>query len=220
MKFYRLSIDEGKRKKYACAFPAFGYPTEEISCNICGRKWNSFKNVYEQHLSYPIVFTNDNFTDFVWCEFDCMVSHEVKVWFEEMNIKNVRFVEMPVVSKSEMDSAYIKQLRDKGYTTNNLHDYKPRYYRLGSYIGANLHVDAKIVWVNSGDNVCSHCGYGVGYQPLEYFVPDCISLDSWDGSDLFKVQEYMGALFCSDKLKQLIEEKGFKGILFKEVQVK
>ena len=121
MNFYRLSIDEGKRKKYTWAFPAFGYPTEEINCDVCGRKWNSFTKIYEQHISYPIVFTNDNFTDFISCEADCMVSQEVKEWLETINIKNARFSEMPVISKSEMDPTYIKQARDDGYNVNKFH---------------------------------------------------------------------------------------------------
>ncbi len=220
VKFYKLFTDEGKRKKYAWAFPAFGYPTEEINCNVCGRKWNSFKKIFEQHLSYPIVFTNDNFTDFISCEADYMVSQEVKEWFEEINVKNVRFAEMSVISKSEMDTIYIKQARDKGYNVNRFHDIKPRYYRLGSYIGAELHKDSKVVWVDKGDDICPHCGYGVGYRPLEYFAPDYILFDSWNGSDLFKVQEYAGTLFCTEKLKLLIEEKEFKGILFEEIQAK
>lgn len=219
MKFYSISIDE-RKKKYASSFPAFGYPTEEIVCNVCGRKWSSFKKMYEEHRSYTIAFTNDYFSDFMSCEFDYLVNEKVKKYLEEKNIKNVRFAEMPVISKSEIKETMIKEISDKGYDINKMHDLKPKYYRLGSNFGAKLHPDSKVIWMDDGEGRCKHCKYGVGYYPTEFFVPECISLDSWDGSDLFKVKEFMGKLFCTEKLKLLIEEKNFTGVLFKQITCK
>ena len=101
-----------------------------------------------------------------------------------------------------------------------MHDFKPQYYRLGSYFGARLHPDSKVIWMEDGKDRCKHCGYGVGYYPMDFFAPECIERDSWDGSDLFKVEELMGKLFCTEKLKLLIEEQRFTGVLFKQIPSK
>ena len=54
-----------------------------------------------------------------------------------------------------------------------MHDFKPQYYRLGSYFGARLHPDSKVIWMEDGKDRCKHCGYGVGYYPMDFFAPEC-----------------------------------------------
>ena len=220
MKFYQLRVDIGKRKHYAYSFPAYGYPTEQIHCSICGRVWNSSKKIYDDLLSYPIVFTSDYFADFITIEGETIINEKVKNFFESMKIQGIKFTAMPVVGRGEMDQQLIKKYRDAGQEVKRFHDLKPTYYRFSVPIGAKAHDDSTFYWVDEGEYVCKSCGYGVGYRQVDYFAPLVILLDSWNGSDFFRVQECGLQLFCTEQFKNMLEEQKFTGLIFKEIQAK
>ncbi len=220
MLFYRLGIEEGRRKKYAWAFPPFETDDILVECEICGRKWNDLSEGIEKNTPYPITFTNNYFPDYMCCQGIDLVSQYMKETIENSGISVAKFAKMPVVGKSEFTKEKIKELRDDGYNINKLHDEKPIYYRLGTDVGAVLHSDSNVVWIDEGEYVCKHCGYGVGYEQMDYFAPEYIQLDSWNGNDLFKVREFMGAFYCTERFKKLSEEAKFTGIEFEEIEAR
>lgn len=220
MIFYRLIVEEGKRKKYAWAFPPFETDDILVECDHCGRKWYNCEDGFLNNSAYPITFSNNYFPDFLCCQALILVSQRMKEIIEKNDIQTAKFTEMPVVGKSEFSKEQLKELYDDGYNIKKLHDEKPIYYRLGTDIGAVLHRDSNVVWIDKGEYVCKHCGYGVGYKQLDYSAPEYIELDSWNGNDLFKVREFMGAFYCTEKFKKLSEEAKFTGIEFEEVEAR
>ena len=220
MKFYRLSTDEGRPKKYAWAFPTYGYPTQTVECDICGRSWNTFENIFDKNISFSITFTNNHFADFIACEAFHMTNQSVKNWCESNGISSVIFTKMPIIGKSEFTKEALKSCRERGYNTAKFHDEKPVYYMLSATVGAKLHPDSGVQWVDKGDWVCPHCGYGVGYKKEDYGKPDCIELSSWNGNDLFKVREYDATLFCTEKFKHMCQDARVSGIIFDEIVAK
>ena len=218
MIFYRLTVEEGKRRKYAWAFPPFETDDEIVECDFCGRKWNNCKKGFLNNTTYPITFSNNYFPDYLCCQAIRLVSQRMKEIIEKSGIQIAKFTEMPVVGKSEFTKEKLKELRDNGYNINKLHDEKPIYYRLGTDVGAVLHRDSNVIWVDEGEYVCKHCGYGVGYDQIDWFAPEYIQLDSWNGNDLFKVREFIGAFYCTERFKTLCAEAKFTGIEFSKVE--
>lgn len=220
MIFYRLIVEAGKRKKYAWAFPPFETDDILVECDYCGRKWNNCEDGFLNNRTYPITFSNNYFPDYLCCQAIRLVSQRMKEIIENSGVQTAKFAEMPVVGKSEFTKEKLKELRDDGYNINKLHDEKPIYYRLGTDVGAVLHRDSNVVWVDEGENVCKHCGYGVGYQQKDYFAPEYIQFGSWNGNDLFKVREFGGAFYCTEKFRLLCENANFTGIEFEKVEAK
>ncbi len=220
MRFYKMLSDEGKRKKYAWAFPAYGYPTKTISCNQCHRVWNSFAPIFENKLAFPILLTNEHFADMTSCEAMLMANEKVKQIIQSNNIKTVTFSEMPVILQDELSYEQKKELRDKGYNVTKISNIKERYYMIYTEIGAKLHKDSNFEWIEEGEDVCKHCGYGVGYKPKDYFDPYYIELDSWNGDDIFRVEELTGTKICTEKFMSLCKENNVTGILFEEIIAK
>ena len=222
MKFYAICDDEGKgkRKKYAWAFPVYGYPTKKIVCERCNRQWNDFRPIYEERLGVPIALTNEYFADIAGCEAMTMVNEKVKLLIESNSIQSVTFSKMPVITQDKLSNEEKKKLRDEGYNVKNLSNINTQYYMLYPEIGANLHESSNFKWVDEGEYVCKHCGYGVGYELGDYLAPYYIKESSWNGTDIFRIEELMGSIFCTEKVKKLFVENDVSGVLFKEIEAR
>ena len=216
MKFYSICTNPGRRKKYTWAFPTFGFPTDKISCKICGRSWNSFANILKEHRPFPITFTNNYFADFISCEGYDLVNQRFKDFMAEHQIRSPKFVEMPIVTKSQLSESDLKERRDKGFDIKRFHDETPTYYLLDAEVGAELHPDTDVFWRDFGPDVCTYCGYGVGYRRKSYLAPEYIQRNSWNGNDIFKVKEF-DCLYCTEKFKTLCEQAKITGIEFDEI---
>lgn len=217
MNFYKLTIDD--TKKYTYAIPTFGYPTKTIKCPICNRKWNSFENLVKYNLSYPVTFVNNNFADFIYCEACIMVSKRVKKIIENERICSPTFVQMPVIPRNDIPEEVLKKHSDMGCDVDEFLNENVVYFKMSADVGANLHSDSNVVWIDSEESVCQYCGYGIGYQQKKPFLPYYIELTSWNKQDLFRVKEFGWALFCTEKFKKLCEEQHFVGVKFKRVCV-
>lgn len=223
MNFYHLLTDCGRRKRYAWSFPANGYPREVVSCEKCKRKWLSYDKLYEENLPFQVVFTGNYFSDFLSCEGIKLVNDRVKECLESNGIKAPSFSKMSVLTRKEMTEEQLKKYRRrKGYDiVRKFHDEEPVYYKLSAEIDAKYHVDSNIFLNDSGKDVCVHCGYGVSYQKIEnYNDPDYIDISSWGGNDIFRVTGFGMGLYCTEKFKNLCEEQGFTGILFREIEAR
>ena len=222
MKFYAICDDEGKgkRKKYAWAFPVYGYPTKKIVCERCNRQWNDFRPIYEERLGFPIALTNEYFADIAGCEAMTMVNEKVKLLIESNSIQSVTFSKMPVITQDKLSNEEKKKLRDEGYNVKNLSNINTQYYMLYPEIGANLHESSNFKWVDEGEYVCKHCGYGVGYELKDYSAPYYIKQSSWNGNDVFRIKELMGSIVCTEKFKDLLIENDVSGVCFKEIEAR
>ncbi|MBQ9966189.1 MAG: hypothetical protein IJO95_00965 [Clostridia bacterium] len=215
--------DFGRRKRYAYALPfdVNSLPSEKINCPVCKRTWNNSKKLYsDSSITFPIVFTNNCFSDYINGQLLDYVSSAAKEFLLKQNIKDLSFSQpMPVMGVSELSKEKTKELQDRGYPTKKLHDEKPDYFRFSVAVGASLHEDSNFRWVDSGEYVCAHCGYGVGYKLVDYLAPIYIKYDSWNGTDLFRLKE-IGGEYCTEGFKKRWEEAGLTGIDFKEIEAR
>lgn len=221
MKFYWLLTDEGKKRKYAWAYPIDGLPSETIECTVCKRTWQNSQKSRELNRPFPIVLTNNVFPDFMSCQGESLISQRALDFLEKQGLDVSKLHKMPIVGCSELTKEQKRSLREDGVNVKKLHDEKPTYYRLTAEKGACLHSDSNVVWVDSGEKVCKACGFGVGYKQKNWDDPIYIQKNTWNGRALFKVKEFSGPVFfCSEQFKNGWEEEGLTGLLFEEVIVK
>ena len=155
------------------------------------------------------------------CQGDSLLSQRALEFLEKQGLDVSTLHKMPIVGCSELTKEQKKALRDVGVNVKKLHDEKPSYYRLTAEKGADLHLDSNVVWVDSGEDVCKVCGFGVGYKQKNWDDPIYIQKSTWNGSNLFKVKEFCGPMFfCSEQFKNKWEEEGLTGIFFEEVIAK
>lgn len=221
MRFYRISVDAGKYRRFTWAFPTYGVSGREVNCSVCNKKWRDTSAVYQDNIPYSITFVGNNFADLISCEGDKLVNKKIKSFFENNYGSFVEFIKMPVVKKRDFSEEMLKSFRRRlGYETKKLHDEAPEYYRIAVDIGACLHEKSNFEWVDSGLDRCKHCGYGVGYRLKDFFAPYYIDEKSWNGAPIFRVRELGYAIMCTEDIKTKCEENGFTGIEFDEVQAK
>lgn len=219
MRFYRLSVDAGKHKRFAWVFPPYDRAGKIINCSICGQSWLDVSGMYSEHLSYPVTFVGNNFADLI-CGGggDDLISYRLKCFLESVDGCYAKFVEMPIVKKSDFSEEELKAFRRRGYDTKKFHDETPLYYRMDLEVGANLHIKSNYEWVDSGSDFCKFCGYGVGYKLKDYLAPYYIDKKTWNGSPLFRLRELGLTNICTEEFKSECEKNGFSGMQFDEVQ--
>ncbi len=214
MSFYKLYIEEGKKKKYATGILITDYISKIINCDLCGRT-RKIAALLDKDSDLQIALTNSYFADFFNVEYHTIVSEKAKEVLILENIQGYELGVLKIVSKSEILSKKIKDLRDSGYKVKDISDDPPIYYRLFVQVGAELHEESNIVLVEE----CNSCDYHK-YMPKDndYFHPNYIKVDSWNGNDIFRVKESSSAIYCSERFVEIYNKHKLSGLRFKEIK--
>ena len=69
---------------------------------------------------------------------------------------------------------------------------------------------------DSGIFIEEYCGYcnNIKFSPIKKGTGIIINENTWDGSDIFTIEEFWKFIFVTDKVKEIIEQNKFKGVLF------
>lgn len=212
MTFYKIIIDEGRRKKYSAGIMLDESKNKNIQCNSCGREWEK-EALLDNEVFFNIALTNSNYPDFVYFLYYILVSNKVKDVFLSENIKGYHLEDINVVSKSSIAPSKIKELRDMGYKVNNIPNNPPSYYKLVANRSAGLCQHSNVVLeVN-----CDICGFE-GYEVIgDIFQPKCIKKESWNGDDIFMVKEFCSVEYCSEKIVEVYKKHELTGLTFQKV---
>ena len=62
-------------------------------------------------------------------------------------------------------------------------------------------------------NQCSDCGKFDWSRQRLAIIKTIFDMDTWDNSDLCRIASFPGYIVCSDKVKSIVEENGFTGIV-------
>jgi hypothetical protein len=63
---------------------------------------------------------------------------------------------------------------------------------------------------------CSTCGKTLYQRPPWNQRHLIIDPDAWNGEDIFHIYEYSGVIFCTERVKDLINQAGFTNVNFEE----
>lgn len=213
MNFYRLSTNEGKKKKYAFGILISDYPSRIIKCLSCHREWRD-DLLLEKETNLTICLSNIHYADFIDVVYHTLISAKARETFCNKQIKGYSLGNIIIQKKEEVQQETIIELRNDGYKVQNISDNPPKYYRLFVEIGAELHPESEVILTGK----CNDCDFEEyitkGEDYVDPFHPLYIKDDSWNGNDLFMVKELRGAIFCSQRFVDIYTEARLTGLLF------
>jgi len=150
--------------------------------------------------------------DFVWPGLgsDLVVSQSVKDSFKE------RFREVEYKTVEFWQDPKIKQ-PTKVTKRSKLRIWLP-------YNGPTLWDTIPIKWchLDHGKSnvsilkVCLTCGKTIYKTPPWHERKLVIDTATWDGEDIFHIHEYPGGIFCTEQVKEFVEQAGFTNVAFLE----
>ena len=191
---YGLSIDYSERKYcYAQKNLAFGgYAFSK--CPSCGRQ--IAKEQPKTQRDAFVIEGGKQYPDFLYyggAGLYFLISDKVKRAFEENGV-----------------TGYDDPIRVPVYRLhNNELTRDPHNYYLLEINGC-IDFNLKAMSLKK-KNLCASCGQFEWSRQRLSIIKTVFNMDAWDKSDLCRIASFMGYVVCSDKVKSIIEENGFKG---------
>ncbi|MDD7792997.1 hypothetical protein [Clostridium sp. 'White wine YQ'] len=214
--FYRLFIDEGKRKKYAYGILLNDYPVQRINCGVCNRVWDK-DMLLTLKPEFELVLSNDNLPDFLGLLILDLISEKTKQVFEESEITGYKLFKTNCLKKDEISKEKLKSLAEDGFNKNKISNLVQNYYFLDVSIGAELDSKTEIIV----QEYCNSCGYVKYRTEGKTFIdpahPIYIKKASWNGNDIFRIKELGNTIFCTQKIVDLCKEHKLMGIGFEKI---
>ncbi|WP_166243403.1 hypothetical protein [Paenibacillus turpanensis] len=216
MKFYKINIDEGKRKKYAQGIPLVKPLEENICCSVCRRQWR--RAHYLENPNFVMALSNQNFPDFLWFLHYKIISENALEVLMQKVVRNLLFKEISIVSVNDLSEAQVKDLRFRGENVKKLALNPPKYYTVIVEEGAELHKESG-VYVEE----CDSCKYlKVHSYGMDFLHPSqklYLHKRSWNGEDLFTLKYFPATLYCTENFLKLYNEYRLTGLNFSEIDV-
>ncbi len=214
--FYRISNDEGLRKKYTNAF-LLGECEESVgACLKCGYEVECSLNPCNTN---PMVLIKENYADFIpyYVSFN-IVSMRFKEIAEHEGLVGLTFERAEIISADDMSESDKRELRTDGVPLKKA---PPEYYKLNVKYGAVYHERSKII-VKS---FCDKCGTKIyatkGHDWVESGeeYPDILDAKSIRGYDIFMAEGYGITHFCTERFYSVYKKYNLTGLLFTPIDV-
>jgi hypothetical protein len=157
--------------------------------------------------------------DFVWpgLNSDLVVVQRVKEAFEirypEVTFGEVKFWQDPKIKQPKRKTRRSKPRIWLPYIGSTLWDVIPTHW-------CQLELEASGVEISK---ICSGCGKviykskKVIYErppfPQRHLVVD---KSTWNGENIFHIKQFPGGIFCTDAVKQFVEQEGYTNVRFME----
>ena len=85
------------------------------------------------------------------------------------------------------------------------------YYLLN--IKGSIDFDLKAMSLKK-KNLCASCDQFDWSRQRLSIIKTVFNMDTWDNSDLCRISSFPGYIVCSDKVKSIVENNGFAGVVF------
>lgn len=150
--------------------------------------------------------------DFVWpgLNTELVVVQKVKevfqLHFEGVEYKGIEFWENPRLTRLKNGSRKIKPRVKLPYTGHTLWNVVPIYW---------CHIDHQLSGVSVAKN-CLTCGKVIYNTPPWHQRHLVVDLTTWNGVDIFHIKEYSGAIFCTERVVDLVQKFKFTNVSFLE----
>ena len=194
---YGLSIDYSERKYcYAQKNLAFGgYAFSK--CPSCGRQIAEEQPKIQQDAF--VIEGGKQYPDFLCyggAGLYFLISDKVKKTFEENGVTGYDDpIQVPVYR----------------FHNNELKEDPHNYYLLN--INGCIDFDLKAMSLKK-KNLCASCGQFEWSRQRLSIIKTVFNMDTWDKSDLCRILSFPGYIVCSNKVKSIVEENGFAGVVF------
>lgn len=194
---YGLNIEYSERKYcYAQKNLAFGGYTFS-KCPSCGRQIAEEQPKTQQDAF--VIEGGKQYPDFLYyggAGLYFLVSDKVMRAFEEQGVTGYDSAVQTSVYRLHND-----------YLAEDSHS----YYLLN--INGGIDFDLKAMSLKK-KNVCANCGQFDWSRQRLSIIKTVFNMETWDKSDLCRIVSFPGYIVCSNKVKSIVEENGFAGVVF------
>ncbi len=214
MKFFRISTDEGKKKKFAYGINLYEPMLQRIECPVC----NTTRNIpVDEDQNLRLALTNNHYPDFLGYIYYKMISEKAAEVLKNENVNGYLLSPVETVPLDAITSEEKKEFRSFGNKVNKFATDPPTYHLLKVTGKAELHEKTNVII-----EPCPSCGFAKIAEPgKNYFHPDSpfyIQRSSWDGSDFFVVPYFPFVYLCSQRFLEIYNKHHLSGLLFREVE--
>ena len=164
----------------------------------------------------PLIFEweagSDLIGDFIWpgLDTDLVVTQRVREAFEgrfrEITFEPVEYWQNPKLKRPTIVTHRSKPRVWLPYMGPTLWDVIPSLWCSLDHVKSNVSIT----------KVCSTCGTIIYKTPRWPQGTLIVDRDTWSGEDIFHIQEYSGGIFCTERVKEFVEQAGFTNVSFLE----
>jgi hypothetical protein len=218
MKFYKIYLDEGRKKKYAEAETLSPIIGENIDCKVCNTKW------VKRHIERPIeiILTRNYLPDYTAIlPEQKIVSERFKDTIEKYALSDCEFEEIKTKTLSELTEEEILNFKMDGVKINKYCTEPSNYYAIHVPVGISIHPD-----MNVNIEICQKCrrlswtkeqnNEGIN-KFLLHFILDT---SSWKGYDLFTDMHFTNGLICTERFIDICKQEKITGMYFEEIETR
>jgi len=223
MEFYRVIVDAGKRKRYACG--CFTEITEykRRACAVCGKERvtpNYDKMFEDKAWNMKLLLDRNYYADFIFSQVRGIVSEKAKKVLSENFSNAVDFGDIEMVSQRDIPSSFLKYYRGMCGSKNTklIVNDPPQYYRLLLKKGAVLDFIRSGVKKVSSCKVCDYVEYDIPFELIGDSSRIYITGSTWEHYDLFNVEGMGNTMFCTERFISVYNVNNLTGLMFQPIQ--
>jgi len=224
MIFYRVSIDVGKRKKFACGCLAEIINYEKSPCPACSIEVvtpNLFEMFEDKAFNIKMHMDRDYYADFMCSQIRDIVSERAKEMLSDNFSNSVDFASIGMVSLRDLSPSFLKYYRDRygSKEVKRIPDDPPQYHRLLLKQGADLDFKKSNIQLIFE---CSTCGRKKYDIPYSHYKDDGFALiylieSTWNGRDIFYVEGMGNTVFCTERFIEVYSQHELTGLEFAQI---
>jgi len=224
MELYRIAIDWGKRKRFACGCLERVHHTQGVPCVACGEEQYTpdYNHLFENKGWDTKMFLDSGYyADFINSQIKVVVSEKAKKMLTENFGNAVDFGDIEMVSFRDLTTEKAKEIRDYSGSAalKKIPDDPPQYFRLLLKQGADLDFQRTNIELAVD---CPKCGLKRYQTPgLTYVgenMPHIIE-STWKGCDIFYVEGLGNRMFCTERFVGIYNQNELTGLEFEQVEV-
>jgi len=230
MNFYIVSIDWGKKKRFACGCLEEVFNFNRTICLNCGIEIvapNNDQLFEDKTWNVKMYMDRCHYADFINSQIRKIVSERAKeVLIDHFN-NAVDFADIEMISLRDLTAEKLKAIRDwSGYTAvKKIPNDPPQYFRLLLKQGADLDFEKSNVELVLNCPTCGRKDYKhpIGNFNLETnettWPPIYIIESSWKGYDIFYIEGKGNTVFCTERFFEIYSQNKLTGLEFRQISV-
>lgn len=217
MCFYTFTPKAIWRSPFAIGLLPNEAPSEQIDCKTCGRYWSKIL-LTEPSVEVPALLYGRRIPDATLLYSIVIFRAQVLEGLCDKGITGIKVQNVTMISRSQLSNNELERLEKRDYRIDRLIDNPPDYEKLYPTIGARLHPDSQVELHGR----CSACGY-VEYRTrgsayVDPLVPSYLDACSWNGEDVFRVEELGNEVICTERFVEAWRKGKYSGLNFHPIE--
>jgi len=214
MKFYKIYLDEGKRKKFAEAATLSKIIGEDIECTTCNSKW--VKSIIERPIK--IILTRNYLPDYTAIlPEQKIVSERMKEIIEQYSLAKCTFDKIITKTVDQLTDQQIVDFKMEGENISKFCTIPSSYFTINLNAGISIHSDMNVLL-----HKCEECGrrnFTKLKEEKSMLLNYILDYSTWNGQDLFTETHFTNLFICTERFVEICKLEKITGLGFDEIKV-